>query len=104
MNIWLIMIVGGLATFGMRYSFIYLFGKYEIPETIRRALRFVPPAVFSAIILPELLYRSEQMDFSLGNTRLLAGILATLTAYFTKNILLTILVGMSALVIFQYFN
>jgi len=50
MNIWVVMLAAGLLTFGMRLSFIYLFGRFEIPETIRRALRFVPPAVLSAII------------------------------------------------------
>ncbi|MBM4427929.1 MAG: AzlD domain-containing protein, partial [Chloroflexi bacterium] len=36
MNIWLTMLIGGLITFGMRFSLIYLFGKFEIPETMQR--------------------------------------------------------------------
>ena len=103
MNIWLIMLIGGLITFGMRFSLIFLFGKFEIPETMRKALHYVPPAVLSAIILPELLYPSNQLDLSLGNTRLLAGIVAILVAWFTKNTLLTILAGMIALLLFQLF-
>ena len=74
MNIWLAIILGGLITFGMRFSFIYLFGRFEIPETMRRALHYVPPAVLSAIILPELLIRSNAFDISFNNTRLLAGL------------------------------
>jgi branched-subunit amino acid transport protein len=101
MNIWLIMLIGGLITFGMRFSLIFLFGKFEIPETMRKALHYVPPAVLSAIIFPELLYRSSQMDFSLGNTRLLAGVIAILAAWFSRNTLLTILTGMVALLLLQ---
>jgi branched-subunit amino acid transport protein len=101
MSIWLVMLLGGLVTFGMRYSFIYLFGRTEIPKTFQRALRFVPAAVFSAIIFPELFLHSGKFDGSLTNERLLAGILAALTAWLTKNILLTLLVGMTALVILQ---
>jgi branched-subunit amino acid transport protein len=101
MNIWLIMLIGGLITFGMRFSLIFLFGKFEIPETMRKALHYVPPAVLSAIIFPELLYRSSQMDFSLGNTRLLAGVIAILAAWFSRNTLLTILTGMIALLLLQ---
>ncbi len=97
MNIWLIMVIGGLITFGMRFSLIFLFGKFEIPETMRKALHYVPPAVLSAIIFPELLYQSNQLDFSFGNTRLLAGIVAILVAWYTKNTLITILTGMLAL-------
>jgi branched-subunit amino acid transport protein len=97
------MFVGGLITFGMRFSLIFLFGKFEIPETMRKALHYVPPAVLSAIILPELLYQSNQLDLSLDNTSLLAGIVAILVAWFTKNTLLTILAGMVALLLLQFF-
>jgi len=102
MNIWLIMLAGGLITFGMRFSLIYLFGKFEISETLRRALHYVPPAVLSAIIFPELLIRNGTLDISLGNTRLLAGLVAILTAWFSRSTLLTILVGMAALFLMQW--
>ena len=102
MNIWLVMLIAGLLTFGMRLSFIYLFGRFEIPETIRRALRFVPPAVLSAIILPQLFMPSGYLDFSFSNHRWPAGLIAVLVALWTKNTLLTILAGMAALLILQF--
>lgn len=101
MNIWLVMLIGGLITFGMRFSLIFLFGRFEIPGTMRRALHYVPPAVLSAIIFPELLYHNNVFDPSLGNTRLIAGVIAILVAWFSKNTLLTILAGMVALLILQ---
>ncbi len=101
MNAWLIIIVGGLLTFGMRFSFIYFFGRVEIPAALRRSLRFVPPAVLSAIILPELLLPAGHLDLSLGNHRWLAGLVAILVAWLTRNTLLTILAGMAALLILQ---
>lgn len=104
MNIWLIVLFGGLITFGMRFSMIYLLGKFEIPENMRRSLLFVPPAVLSAIIFPELFIRSKSLDFSFGNTRLLAGLVAVIVARFTKNTLLTILAGMLALLVLQAFS
>jgi len=103
MNIWLVMFFGGLITFGMRFSFIYLFGKFEVPEMMRRALHYVPPAVLSAIIFPEVFLPNQQLDFSLNNHRLLAGLMAVIVAYFTKNTLITILTGMIALVLLQIF-
>jgi branched-subunit amino acid transport protein len=102
MNIWLVMLIGGLITFGMRFSLIFLFGRFEIPETMRRALHYVPPAVLSAIIFPEILYPTGSLDLSLGNTRLLAGIVAILVAWFTKNTLVTILAGMLVLLVLQF--
>ena len=101
MNIWWIMLFGGLITFGMRFSMIYLLGKLEVPRAIRNSLRFVPPAVLSAIIFPELFIRSGGIDLSLGNTRWMAGLVAVIVARLTKNTLLTILAGMVALLILQ---
>ncbi len=103
MNIWLVMLIGGLLTFGMRFSLIFLFGRFEVPETMRKALHYVPPAVLSAIIVPELLYPSGSLGLSFGNTRLLAGIIAMLVAWYTKNTLLTILAGMAVLIILKIF-
>jgi len=103
MNIWAVMILGGVLTFGMRFSLIYLFGRFEIPGVIRRALRFVPPAVLSAIVFPELFLYSGQLDLSAGNHRLLAGLVAVLVAWRTRNTLLTILAGMAALLALQIF-
>ena len=102
MNIWLVMLFGGLITFGMRFSFIYLFGRFHIPETLRRALHYVPPAVLSAVIFPEILIHDGKLALTLGNDRLLAGLVAVLVAQWTKNTLLTILAGMAALLVLQF--
>ena len=103
MNIWLVMLLGGLITFGMRFSLIYLFGRFEVPETIRRALHYVPPAVLSAIVFPELLMPNGTLNLSFDNTRLLAGLIAILMAWFSKNTLITILAGMLALFLLKLF-
>lgn len=101
MNIWLVMLFGGLVTFGMRFSLIYLFGKFQVPETMRRALHYVPPAVLSAIIFPELFLRNGILDISMNNIRLFAGLVAVLVGWFSKNTLVTIIAGMLALFLFQ---
>lgn len=103
MNIWLVMFLGGLITFGMRFSLIYLFGRFQVPETMRRALHYVPPAVLSAIIFPELFLRDGVPNLSMENTRLLAGLAAVLVAWFSRNTLITILSGMLVLFALQYF-
>lgn len=101
MNIWLVMLLGGLITFAMRFSLIYLFGRFEVPETMRKALHFVPPAVLSAIIFPELFLHDGSFNVSLENTRLLAGLIAIVVAWFSRNTLITIIVGMAALFLLQ---
>jgi branched-subunit amino acid transport protein len=99
------MLLGGLITFAMRFSLIYLLaeGRFEIPETMRKALHYVPPAVLSAIIFPELFLHDGTLNVSLGNTRLLAGLIAILVAWSTRNILITAIAGMAALFLLQFF-
>jgi len=95
------MLAAGLLTYGIRLSFIQLFTNMEIPSLVRRGLRLVPPAVMSAIIAPDLLLPDGVLNLSATNLRLLAGLLATLVAWRTKNVVLTILVGMVALLLLQ---
>ena len=102
MNVWLVLVLGGLITFLIRFSFIFLFGKFDIPDVVRSALHYVPPAVLSAIVFPELFLPNGTLDLSLSNIRLLAGLVAILVAWYSKNTLLTIVVGMLVLVLLQW--
>jgi branched-subunit amino acid transport protein len=101
MNIWLVLILGGLITYAIRLSFIVLLERWQMPDIMQRGLRFVPPAVLSAIIFPELLMQEGEIAIGLGNLRLLAGLLAVLAAWKTRNALLTVGVGMAALLLLQ---
>jgi branched-subunit amino acid transport protein len=60
-------------------------------------LRFVPIAALTAIITPELLIQQGALNLSVLNTRLIAGAVASLVAYKTRNVLVTIVVGMLVL-------
>ena len=95
LSIWLLFIALAVGTYALRLSFIYLFGKIEMPDWLRRALRFVPASVLAALVLPALTYPNGTLDLSLGNVRLLAGIGSALVAWKTKNVLWTIVVGMA---------
>ena len=95
--LWTIIIGGLLVTYLIRLSFILLIPRDRFPERFRRGLRFVPPAVLSALITPELLRPGGVWDLSLGNERLFAGLIAIIVAWQTKNTWLTILSGMVAL-------
>ena len=80
-------------------TFLGILGRWEAPAWVKRGLRFVPPAVLSAIILPEVLIR----DGSLApvNPRLAAAVLAGLVAWRTRSAVLSIVVGMAALLALQ---
>jgi branched-subunit amino acid transport protein len=79
-----------------------LLDRIKVPFWFLRGLRFVPGAVLSAIILPELASNNAKLDLSLHNPQLFAGAFAVLVAWRTRNVLLTILAGMIALLVFQF--
>lgn len=101
-SFWLTMLTVGILTFGIRLSFIVILDRWQPPELIQRSLRFVPVAVLTAIIVPELVLPGGIVDISISNLRLLAGIVAMLVAWKTKNIVWTIIAGMGVLLGLQY--
>lgn len=101
MNPWPVLIAGGLLTYLIRLSFIVLLGRVETPLVVQRALRFVPPAVLSAIIFQQILLKDGEVFLSPLNPRLLAGIIAALIAWRTRSALLTIAVGMALLLLIE---
>ncbi len=93
--------VAGLLTFLTRLSFIALLGRVEPPPLLTRALRFVPPAVLSAIVFPALLLDGGRVSAGPANPRLVAGVLAALVAWRTRSIAASIATGMAALWLLQ---
>ena len=100
-SLWLLFVAIGLGTFLLRFLFIYLFGKIAMPNWLSRALRFVPAAALAALVFPALTHPSGYLDLSLHNLRLLAGLGGAIVAWKTRNVLLTILVGMVLLWILE---
>ena len=103
MMFWLTLVLIGLITFAYRFSFIALLERIKLPWLMQRALRFVPLAALTAITLPEVAIRQNALNLSLGNDRLVASLVAAVVAWRTKNVFLTILIGMLCLYILQSF-
>jgi len=94
MNLLILFIITGLITLAFRGS---MFGNWiTVPPLVKRALRYVPYAVLTALFVPELVFTppNSTLDLSLGNARLLAGVVAILVAYFTRSVLITVIIGM----------
>lgn len=96
-NIWVTIAGVSLITYGLRACFVVFQERIRLPDVVTRGLRFVPAAVLSALVWPALVYRQGELAISMGNERLLAGVIAAAVAWRTHNILLTIVVGMASL-------
>ncbi len=99
-----LMIAGMLiVTFSLRYMMIPISGKFSLPKLMERSLAYVPPAVLTAIIVPAVFMPTgEGIRFSLDNPYLIGAIGASIVGWFTKNLLLTIIVSMAIFLGWQW--
>ena len=95
--LWLAIFGAGAVTFAVRLSFIAFLERIQIPPHLGRALRFVPAAVLTAVVVPLLPYDDGALNVSSGNERLLAGLVASLIAWRTRSVLFTLVGGMATL-------
>jgi branched-subunit amino acid transport protein len=102
-EIWLTLLGMGLITYAIRASFLLFSEHFTLSRRLERALKYVPAAVLAAIITPALVLPEGQIELSITNVRLLAGIIAAIVAWRSRSILLTIVIGMAALWTLQQF-
>ena len=102
MSIWLLIAGMALVTYLLRASFIVLPPGLETPPLVRRALRFVPAAVLTAIWAPELLLHDQVLYLSPQNEKLLAGAAAMAVAWRWRTTSVTIAAGLAALHFFDW--
>lgn len=94
-TVWTTIVIGGMGTFAMRASFlVFAHRMVTVPAWAQRVLRQIPPAVLAAIVLPALLRPGGDLD--VWQPRVLAGALAAVVAWRTRNVALTLAVGMGA--------
>ena len=91
----------GVVTYLIRLLPIEFFSRIAIPVWALQAMRYVPMAVLTAIFVPEVLMSEGALHVSAGNARLLAAGVAVLVAWRTRNVFLTVAVGMVVLWILQ---
>jgi branched-subunit amino acid transport protein len=100
-----VVLISGMAavTFAVRYPVMALVGRLQLPPLVLRALQYVPVAVLTAIIIPEMVFRDGQIQFALPNAYLFGGLFAMLVAWYTKNLLATIVLGMVFFFLWRHF-
>jgi branched-subunit amino acid transport protein len=102
MNEWMLIVGMMLVTFGVRYPVLALLSRTRLPEAALRALEFVPVAVLSAIVVPMAFIRDGEWAISFDNPFLLASIIAIFIAWISRNLLLTILLGMAVFLFLKW--
>lgn len=98
------MVVGmALVTFGIRYIMFPISGRFRFPDLFVRGLKYVPPVVLSAIIVPSVLMPDGQtLNLKLSNPYLIGALAACAIGGLFKNLLLTIVVSMAVFLTVQW--
>ncbi len=91
-----------LATFLIRYLPYGIADALRLPESLERALRYIPPAVLMAIVAPAVLIPDgQQVQLDWHNPYLIGAGVAFLVGWWRNHLLLTILSAMLAFFAWQ---
>ena len=97
LQFWIVILALGLLTFSIRASFFFFFKNQQLHPRVSIGLKFIPTSVLAALALPAVfLTRTNGIQFT-EPEKWLAGSVALLVAWYSKNILATILSGMLTL-------
>ncbi len=102
MNEVLIIVGMALVTLAVRYPPLVLAGRLTLPPGLLRALNYVPPVVLTAIIVPAVVFQHDQLEISPSNSALVAALVAIVVAWRSRNLLLTIVLGMTAFLAWRW--
>ncbi|RVU86102.1 AzlD domain-containing protein [Leucothrix sargassi] len=94
MSYWILILGMAILTFLPRYLPFALAGRTTIPTWLEKALHFVPTAVLTCIIVKATLVQNGEVALSLENDYLIAAIAAFVTSLLTRNLLLTVTIGL----------
>jgi branched-subunit amino acid transport protein len=93
---WTTILLAGLGTYAMRASFLAVAHRMvHVPPRVHRILRQIPPAALSALVVPAVVRPDGYLD--LLQARVPAAVLAAVVAWRTRNVALTLVVGMGVL-------
>lgn len=101
LKLWFVILVVGLLNYLSRLSFIAMFARRSMPPLLARALKYVPAAMLTALVLPMILAAPSAPLTNHPDTRVLAAMIAGVVAFWTHSTLKTLGAGMLALWLLQ---
>ena len=97
LKLWVVIFAVGLLNYLSRLSFIAVFARRSMPPLLERALKYVPAAMLTALIVPMIIADPAAGGAMAFNTKVAAAIVAGVVAFFTRSSLWTLGTGMAAL-------
>jgi len=97
LKLWMVIFAVGLLNYLSRLSFIAVFARRSMPPLLARALRYVPAAMLTALVLPMIMGEATAGSAMAFNPKAGAAVLAGVVAFYTRSTLWTLGTGMAAL-------
>ncbi|PQO23128.1 AzlD domain-containing protein [Rhodobacteraceae bacterium WD3A24] len=98
---WMIIVLLGVGTFLLRFSFLGLIGNRRLPEWVLRHLRYTPVAVMPGLVAPLVLFPAATGGEP-DAPRAAAAIVTVVLGLWTRNVLLAIFGGAGTLYLMLY--
>jgi branched-subunit amino acid transport protein len=97
MKLWIVIVSVGALNYLSRLSFIAFFANRSMPPLLARALRFVPAAMLTALIVPMIVASPSSASVVQLDARVPAALVAAIVAYFVRGTIPTLAAGMVTL-------
>jgi branched-subunit amino acid transport protein len=95
-TLWTVIILLGLGSFALRFSFLGLVGDRPMPAWLVRCLRYTAVAILPAMIAPIIAF-SNTAGTGPDPSRLAAALVTLVVGATTKNVILALFMGASTL-------
>lgn len=100
-TVWLVIVVLGIGTFLIRFSFLGALGNRPMSPLFLRLLRYTPVAVLPALVAPLVMW-PQATDGQIDPARLFAAAVTLGVGVATRNVLAAITAGAATLVAALY--
>ena len=93
---WTSIFIAGLITYFTRMSMVTLIDKDIFSENFRKILSYAPSVVFPSIIFPGVLLDDYGALVAISDPKIYGAITAIFVGYYSRNVILTIILGLTS--------
>ena len=78
-----------------------LVGKVKLPPRLENYLKYMPVAILTALVVPGLVVKDQQLNLAWNNPYLPAALVAGLLAWRTKNVFWAMVSGVGTVIVLR---
>lgn len=93
----------GLITYLIRLLPFLAIRNAQIPSVVENWINYLGEGIIVSLILPYLLLNGKNFDISMSNVKIISSILCMIIALRTKSLILTIVIGVSSVMVVSHF-